>query len=92
MGSRRAAPQDPSRSVAVKMVNRRSLSPEFQDRVMREASIMRNLDHENIVKLYDFYVRSLVRSPYAPRRPPMRPAPRAARHGGRHPVPGLGTV
>jgi len=40
---------------AVKIINKKSLAKEEKERLLGEISILRNLDHPNILKLYEFF-------------------------------------
>ena len=40
---------------AVKIILKKSLAKEEKERLLGEISILRNLDHPNILKLYEFF-------------------------------------
>eukprot|EP01041_Mallomonas_annulata_P009785 gene9785-20351_t len=55
---RRGIHLDTGTIVAVKCVSRKDLPPEDEESLRTEVSILRGLDHKNIVKCLDFYVEA----------------------------------
>ena len=46
---------DPSKRVAIKIIDKENLKPDEKNLIRQEAKIIKGLNHENIIKFYDHY-------------------------------------